>query len=102
MPERWFRQGVIYCLDVDTYQDSNGDGIGDLPHRELDLFGILRRDFPAIAFLSDSPAVKLLHFANERATIPGASSIEDPSPLTSQFWRLRGQRLMRNAASNEQ
>src|SRR6476646_6971280 len=31
MPERWFRQAVVYCLDVDTYQDSNGDGIGDLP-----------------------------------------------------------------------
>jgi len=31
VPERWFRQGVIYCLDVDTFQDSNGDGIGDLP-----------------------------------------------------------------------
>ena len=31
MPERWYRQAVIYCLDVDTFQDSNGDGIGDLP-----------------------------------------------------------------------
>ncbi len=31
MPERWFRQAVVYCLDVDTFQDSNGDGIGDLP-----------------------------------------------------------------------
>ena len=31
MPERWFRQAVIYCLDVDTYQDSDGDGVGDLP-----------------------------------------------------------------------
>jgi maltose alpha-D-glucosyltransferase/alpha-amylase len=31
VPERWFRHGVIYCLDVDTYQDSDGDGIGDLP-----------------------------------------------------------------------
>ena len=31
MPERWFRQAVIYCLDVDTFQDSDGDGIGDLP-----------------------------------------------------------------------
>lgn len=31
MPEQWFRQAVIYCLDVDTYQDSDGDGIGDLP-----------------------------------------------------------------------
>ena len=31
VPDRWFRQAVIYCLDVDTYQDSDGDGIGDLP-----------------------------------------------------------------------
>ena len=53
--------------------DLNQDGVGDLPHRELDLFGVLRRDFPAIAFLSASPAIKLLHFANERATIPGLS-----------------------------
>ena len=30
MPERWFRHGVVYCLDVDTYQDSDGDGVGDL------------------------------------------------------------------------
>jgi maltose alpha-D-glucosyltransferase / alpha-amylase len=30
MPERWFRHGVIYCLDVDTFQDSDGDGVGDL------------------------------------------------------------------------
>jgi maltose alpha-D-glucosyltransferase/alpha-amylase len=31
MPERWYQQGVVYCLDVETYQDSNGDGVGDLP-----------------------------------------------------------------------
>jgi maltose alpha-D-glucosyltransferase/alpha-amylase len=31
MAERWYRQAVIYCLDVETFQDSNGDGVGDLP-----------------------------------------------------------------------
>jgi len=31
MHERWFKQAVIYCLDVETFQDSNGDGVGDLP-----------------------------------------------------------------------
>ena len=31
MPERWYQQGVVYCLDVETFQDSNGDGVGDLP-----------------------------------------------------------------------
>ena len=30
MGEHWYREAVIYCLDVDTFQDSNGDGIGDL------------------------------------------------------------------------
>ena len=31
MADRWYRQAVLYCLDVETFQDSNGDGIGDLP-----------------------------------------------------------------------
>jgi len=28
--EHWYREAVVYCLDVDTFQDSNGDGVGDL------------------------------------------------------------------------
>ena len=31
MHERWYKQAVVYCLDVETFQDSDGDGIGDLP-----------------------------------------------------------------------
>ncbi len=31
MNERWYKQAVIYSLDVETFQDANGDGIGDLP-----------------------------------------------------------------------
>jgi maltose alpha-D-glucosyltransferase/alpha-amylase len=30
MTERWYREAVVYCLDIDTYADSNGDGIGDI------------------------------------------------------------------------
>jgi trehalose synthase len=26
----WWKNAVVYCLDVETYYDSNGDGIGDL------------------------------------------------------------------------
>ena len=25
----WWKTSVVYCLDVETYLDSNGDGIGD-------------------------------------------------------------------------
>ena len=28
--QRWYRHAVIYCVDVDSYQDSDGDGWGDL------------------------------------------------------------------------
>jgi maltose alpha-D-glucosyltransferase / alpha-amylase len=31
MSERWYKEAVIYCIEVDAFQDSNGDGIGDLP-----------------------------------------------------------------------
>ncbi|MDT4894833.1 MAG: maltose alpha-D-glucosyltransferase / alpha-amylase [Pseudonocardiales bacterium] len=31
MAEHWYREAVVYCVEVDTFQDSNGDGIGDLP-----------------------------------------------------------------------
>ena len=92
---QWAVNGVGNFWENGADFDLNRDGVGDLPHRELDLFGILRRDFPAVAFLSDSPAVRLLRFANERAAIPGLSSIDDPAPLTSQFWKLRAQRLTR-------
>jgi maltose alpha-D-glucosyltransferase/alpha-amylase len=27
----WYKNAVLYCLDVETYADSNGDGIGDFP-----------------------------------------------------------------------
>src|SRR5262245_11333113 len=87
----WAVRGVGNLWDTEQALDLDRDGIVDLSHRELDLFGILRRDFPVIAFLSESPAVKLLRFANERAVIPGMSSIEDPAPLTTQFWRIRAQ-----------
>jgi trehalose synthase len=32
----WWRTAVLYCLDIETFQDSDGDGIGDIP-------GLIRR-----------------------------------------------------------
>ncbi|HEX6293261.1 MAG TPA: alpha-amylase family protein [Herpetosiphonaceae bacterium] len=29
MSDRWYENAIIYCLDVDTFQDSDGDGDGD-------------------------------------------------------------------------
>jgi maltose alpha-D-glucosyltransferase / alpha-amylase len=30
MTERWYREAVVYCLEVDAFQDSDDDGCGDL------------------------------------------------------------------------
>jgi maltose alpha-D-glucosyltransferase/alpha-amylase len=30
MNDRWYKKAVVYCLDIDTFADSNGDGIGDI------------------------------------------------------------------------
>src|SRR5918995_2536110 len=32
----WYKNAVIYCLDVEKYQDGNGDGVGDFE-------GLMRR-----------------------------------------------------------
>jgi maltose alpha-D-glucosyltransferase/alpha-amylase len=29
--DQWYKNVIFYCLDVETYADSNGDGIGDFP-----------------------------------------------------------------------
>ncbi|MEO6871483.1 MAG: NosD domain-containing protein [Chthoniobacterales bacterium] len=92
---RWAVNGVGNFWSGQERFDLNGDGINDLPHHELDLFGPLRREFPAVALLSGSPLVKLLRFANERAALPGIDSITDPAPLTEDFWTIRAQQALR-------
>jgi maltose alpha-D-glucosyltransferase/alpha-amylase len=34
----WWESAIVYCLDVETFDDSDGDGVGDLPglNRRLD------------------------------------------------------------------
>jgi len=27
--DRWYQNAIVYCLDVETFADSNGDGVGD-------------------------------------------------------------------------
>jgi maltose alpha-D-glucosyltransferase / alpha-amylase len=36
MRDRWYENAIVYCLDVETFADSDGDGVGDFT-------GLLRR-----------------------------------------------------------
>lgn len=86
----WSIAGVGNFWDGSDHFDLDRDGINDLPHREVDVFGVMRREFPSIGLLSQSPALKLLRFAHQRATLPGVTSIEDRAPLTANAAALRG------------
>lgn len=61
--------------------DLNGDGMADVPHHEVDVFGPWRRSFPAIGLLSGSPGERLLRFIYSRVPVRGLSGITDPRPL---------------------
>ncbi|HEU5078428.1 MAG TPA: NosD domain-containing protein [Opitutaceae bacterium] len=63
--------------------DLNRDGVADLPHREPDLFGAWRRDFPVIGLLSASPGERLLRVIHSRLALPWLSGVSDPRPLVA-------------------
>jgi maltose alpha-D-glucosyltransferase/alpha-amylase len=46
MAERWYKNAILYCLDVKTFADGNGDGIGDFIglERKLDYLAGLNVD----------------------------------------------------------
>jgi nitrous oxidase accessory protein len=78
---RWARDGRGNAWQGADAIDLDGNGIADLPHRELDLFGGLRRDLPAIGLLAGSPAERLLRLVHTRVAVPGAHGIVDPAPI---------------------
>ncbi len=61
--------------------DLDRNGVADLPHRELDLFGQIRRNLPVIGLLAGSPGERLLRFVHARIALPGLPGVVDPAPL---------------------
>ena len=81
LTSRWAIDGRGNYWDGAVVLDLDRDGIADVPHRELDLFGKLRREFPVIGLLAGSPGERLLRFVHARIALPGLPGVLDPSPL---------------------
>lgn len=81
LTSRWAIDGRGNYWDGAATIDLDRNGIADVPHRELDLFGALRRDLPAIGLLAGSPAERLLRFVHARLALPGLAGVFDPAPL---------------------
>ena len=78
----WAVAGRGNFWDDELRLDLDHNGVADVPHREADLFGAWRRDFPSVGLLSGSPGEQLLRFIHARLALPGLSGVTDPSPLT--------------------
>lgn len=37
MLDLWYENALIYCVDVETYRDGNGDGVGDFAGMTMSL-----------------------------------------------------------------
>ncbi len=81
LTSRWSRDGRGNYWDGAIMLDLDRNGVADLPHRELDVFGTLRRDFPAIGLLAGSPGERLLRFVHARIALPGLPGVVDSAPL---------------------
>ena len=57
MTERWYQNAIIYCLDAETFQDSDGDGAGDFAGltRRLDYLARLGVDCLWLTPIHPSP-----------------------------------------------
>ncbi len=75
----WWQRGVIYQIYPRSYQDSNGDGIGDLPGivRRLDYVQQLNVDAVWLSPIYPSPMMTSV------TTLPTTSA----STLSSAQWK---------------
>lgn len=78
---RWANGGRGNYWSGATRLDLDENGITDVPHHEVDLFGPWRRDFPEVALLSGSPGERLMRFIYSRTRVAGIPGITDPAPL---------------------
>jgi nitrous oxidase accessory protein len=81
----WSADGVGNFWQDAVKLDLSGDGIADVPHHEVDLFGEWRRNLPEIGLLSGSPGERALRVVHARLGVPGIRSIRDPRPLANRM-----------------
>ncbi len=64
-----------------TGTDANGDGIGDTPYHETDLYGYLVDRHPEARVFALSPAAALLRKGEELLPLLDTAGVTDPRPL---------------------
>jgi 4-alpha-glucanotransferase len=87
MPDRtWWKSGVIYQIYPWSFQDSNGDGIGDLPGIRTRLAYVAELGVDAIWISPIFPSP----MADKTLPITATSTrFSAPLPISTRWWRMR-------------
>src|SRR3954467_12094355 len=51
----WYKNAVVYCLDVETFMDGNGDGVGDFIGLRRRLDSLAGLGFPCLWLMPFQP-----------------------------------------------
>ena len=99
----WWKNAVVYCLDVETFLDADGDGCGDLPgcRERIDYLAGPRRELRlADAVLSLAPARRRLRHHRLLRRRPAARARTATSSTLVRTARDRGLRVIADLVPN--
>jgi len=102
MPERWYKEAVIYCVDVETFQDSDGDGVGDLRgiERRLDHLSWLGVDAVWLSPIYPSPLADMGYDVSDFTGIDPVYGTHDDFDSLREAAHRRGIRVVTELVLN--
>ena len=99
---KWWKEGVVYQIYPASFNDSNGDGIGDIPGiiEKLDYIHSIGVDVIWICPMYDSPQVDMGYDISDYENIyPPYGTLQDMETLISEC-HSRGMRIILDLVVN--
>jgi oligo-1,6-glucosidase len=100
--KKWWKSGVVYQIYPSSFNDSNGDGVGDIPGilEKLDYIKDLGVDVVWLSPMYDSPQVDMGYdISNYEAIYPPYGTLEDMERLIREC-HARGMKMMLDLVIN--
>jgi oligo-1,6-glucosidase len=99
---KWWKEGVVYQIYPASFNDSNGDGIGDLPGitAKLDYIQTIGVDIIWICPMYDSPQVDMGYDISDYENVyPPYGTVQDMEHLIQEC-HSRGMRVLLDLVVN--
>ncbi|KAB5566088.1 glycoside hydrolase superfamily [Coniochaeta sp. 2T2.1] len=100
--KKWWKSGVVYQIYPSSFNDSNGDGIGDIPGiiEKLDYIKDLGADIVWLSPMYDSPQIDMGYdISDYEAIYPPYGTLQDMERLIQEC-HARGMKMMLDLVIN--